>query len=112
MSNRNGSKWIRPAKRLAIYERDRFRCVYCGDGVEDGVILTLDHVVPRELGGGNEAGNLVTACHRCNSAKRDLPLRRFLQVLRDRGADADGVARRVRNATRRVVRYGRRMRKG
>ena len=101
MANKNGSKWIRREKRRAIYARDDFRCIYCGAGVEDGATLTLDHVTPRVLGGGNEASNLVTACLHCNSARRDLPVRAFAATLADEGVDPAGVARRVRNATRR-----------
>lgn len=101
--NKNGSHWIRPEKRRAIYARDDFRCCYCGTGVEDGIQLTLDHVQPRELGGSNEAGNLVTACLHCNSAKRDLPLLQFVVVLADQGQDPQLVARRVRNAQTRKV---------
>lgn len=101
--NKNGSHWIRPEKRQAIYARDDFRCCYCGSGITDGVMLTLDHVQPRELGGENEAGNLVTACLHCNAAKRDLPLRQFIVVLTDQGQDPQLVARRVRNAQARKV---------
>jgi len=74
MSNKNGSKWIRREKRLAIYLRDGMACAFCGDSIEDGAMLTLDHIVPRELGGTNEANNLITACRQCNSSKgmRDL----------------------------------------
>lgn len=96
MSNAHGSKWIRPEKRLAIYARDGHACVYCG--AEDH--LTLDHVTPRELGGGHEAGNLVTACLHCNSARQDLPLRAWLQTLRDEGVNTDGMAARIRRQTR------------
>ena len=76
------SRWIRPAKRLAIYLRDGLSCVYCGASVEDAdgatKILTLDHVMPRKLGGSNEARNLVTACLSCNLAKGDKRLSEWL----------------------------------
>ena len=99
--NTNGSKWIRPEKRKRLYERDRFECMYCGMGIEDGAALTLDHVTARELGGTNEATNLVTACLTCNSAKRSLSVRQFLVHLRDNGVDTTGMARRIRKATSR-----------
>lgn len=99
MSNANGSKWIRPEKRHAIYLRDGYCCAYCG--AEDR--LTLDHLVPRELGGGHGEANLVTACLACNSARHDLPLRAWLAVLRDRGIDTDGLARRIRRLTMRPL---------
>ena len=71
MSYRNqGSNWIRRSTRLAIYDRDGFACVYCGAGAEhEGVELGLDHVKPRELGGGNAPSNLVTCCGHCNVDK-------------------------------------------
>ncbi len=100
-----GSKWIRPEKRRRIYQRDGHRCVYCNDSIYENadMLLTLDHVVARELGGDNGASNLVTACRSCNSAKRDLSVTQFIQHLSDRGIGSDGVARRVRNARRRVL---------
>ena len=112
-ANRYGSKWIRPAKRQAIYERDGHRCVYCERSNHDSVImLTLDHVAPRSIGGGNEHTNLVTACRHCNSARRDLPVGEFALMLADDGVDPHGVTRRVRNALRRNVRYNGRTLRG
>jgi len=52
------------------YRRDGYACVYCGRyGGEDGVTLTIDHVMPVELGGSDAVTNLVTACRRCNHDK-------------------------------------------
>ena len=45
-------------------------CAYCGiDGA-----LSIDHIVPRVMGGSHEGHNLVRACRSCNSSKgkRDL----------------------------------------
>lgn len=64
-----GMNWIRPVKRLAIYLRDGLACCYCGATIEDGARLTLDHLRPHKSGGSNEATNLVTCCHRCNSSR-------------------------------------------
>ena len=50
-----GANWVRREKRLALYLRDGLACVYCGEGVEDGVVLTLDHLVPHSHGGSREA---------------------------------------------------------
>lgn len=72
--NANGSKWIRPEKRWAIYLRDGGDCVYCRGVFPLGSDLTLDHIVPRSQGGTNDASNLVTVCHPCNSARQDRPL--------------------------------------
>ena len=78
MSNVNGSNWIRKAKRYAIYARDNFTCCYCGECFSSVKGLSLDHVVARENGGGNEATNLVTACISCNSRKGDMSIHQFV----------------------------------
>ncbi len=63
-----GSTQKTELKRRAIYERDGYRCVYCGH-VFGADALTLDHVQPRVKQGDHSSGNLVTACCRCNSEK-------------------------------------------
>ena len=55
-------------KRNGIFERDEFRCVYCG-GQFIADELTLDHVQPRVRGGDRSEGNLVTTCRACNTLK-------------------------------------------
>lgn len=52
--------------RAGVLARDRHRCGYCG-----GAASTIDHVVPRSRGGGNDWTNTVAACARCNNRKRD-----------------------------------------
>ena len=64
-------------KRNLLFERDEYRCVYCG---EQFVVaeLTLDHVQPRVRGGDRSEGNLVTACKACNTLKGHRRLSVFL----------------------------------
>ncbi len=54
--------------RRNIYARDRNRCQYCGKKFPTSE-LSLDHVLPRTMGGANSWENLVCACTRCNSRK-------------------------------------------
>lgn len=54
--------------RLEIFERDGWRCRYCGASPREAP-LTIDHVVALANGGSNHPGNLVTACLRCNVGK-------------------------------------------
>lgn len=56
--------------RRSILLRDRFRCQYCGNKF-DGSDLTFEHVVPRAAGGKTEWDNILSACVKCNVAKRD-----------------------------------------
>jgi len=58
--------------RERIFARDEHRCVYCGETFP-AERLSLDHVQPRMRGGDNSPGNLVTACHPCNTRKGSLP---------------------------------------
>jgi 5-methylcytosine-specific restriction endonuclease McrA len=83
-TSRNGKhqasgQWIRTDKRLAIYLRDRFTCIYCLADLHsaDPADITLDHVRCQSAGGGNGSDNLVTACRSCNCSRQDKPLARF-----------------------------------
>jgi len=49
-----------------MLKRDNFTCQYCGKKKQN---LTIDHVVPKDLGGKDEWENLVTACVECNNKK-------------------------------------------
>ena len=59
----------RPRIRLTkreILRRDDFTCQYCG---QNSPHLTVDHIVPRRLGGLHSWDNLVAACPPCNHRK-------------------------------------------
>jgi 5-methylcytosine-specific restriction endonuclease McrA len=73
-------RWIRPAKRMAIYLRDRFQCLYCGadlHGVTDPRHIQLDHKTPVSKGGSNLEHNVFTTCMRCNCSRGSKPFRSF-----------------------------------
>jgi 5-methylcytosine-specific restriction endonuclease McrA len=94
--NVHGSKWIRPEKRAAIYLRDSSKCVYCGSHDR----LSLDHVIPRDLGGTHQETNLVTACVSCNSKRQDTPLKKWIVQLHNQGADVKGLGARITKLTK------------
>jgi 5-methylcytosine-specific restriction endonuclease McrA len=54
--------------RQAIFARDANRCQYCGRRFAPGQ-LSLDHVIPRSLGGMSTWENMVCACLKCNIRK-------------------------------------------
>ncbi len=59
----------RPRVKLTkreILRRDEYTCQYCGQHVSS---LTIDHVIPRHMGGQHIWENLVTACSSCNHHK-------------------------------------------
>ena len=72
-------RWIRPVKRLAIYLRDGYQCVYCNVDLRgaDPREVNLDHVVAKSEGGSNHESNLVTTCRSCNCSRQDKPLSEF-----------------------------------
>jgi len=80
------------SRRRRIFERDRFKCVYC-DAVFEDADLSLDHVQPRVKGGDHSDGNLVTCCKVCNELKGGRAAWAFLAT------DADRRANFLKNAT-------------
>lgn len=102
-----GSNWIRREKRMRIYARDGWRCVWCRAPLIDGRALkamlderggtplelaTLDHFLPRGLGGDNTAGNLITCCTKCNEMRGSTPALAWAHILADRGPSASHAA--------------------
>lgn len=49
-----------------VLRRDSYTCQYCG---RQAHFLTIDHVVPRRLGGQHIWTNVVAACPQCNRRK-------------------------------------------
>ena len=97
--------WLRVEKRLAIYLRDGLVCCYCGASVED-TKLTLDHLMPHSQGGTNDAANLITCCHRCNSSRGNRSWRSFAAKVAgylDHGITAAQIVMHVRTTSRRAI---------
>ena len=55
-------------QRESLYYRDHAVCAYCGREVELRE-ATMDHVIPKSLGGENSWTNATLACPRCNHTK-------------------------------------------
>jgi HNH endonuclease len=58
----SASEW--KSLRISVLDRDGSLCVYCGSEAN-----TVDHVIPKSLGGLTVERNLVAACRSCNSSK-------------------------------------------
>ncbi len=52
--------------RREVFRRDNYTCQYCGKRTND---LTIDHIIPRHLGGKHVWNNVVAACPNCNHRK-------------------------------------------
>lgn len=65
--------------RMNIFRRDSYRCLYCNSHKD----LTIDHVIPKSMGGKDSWENLATACHACNSKKgNQMPEEALMPLLR------------------------------
>lgn len=70
------------------------KCFYCGEyfchpaemwrkgGAPHAMAPTIDHFIPKALGGKNRADNLVMACNGCNLAKGPLTGTDFMECMR------------------------------
>jgi 5-methylcytosine-specific restriction endonuclease McrA len=86
---------MKAAQRLKLFEtvfaRDGGRCAYCGvetHRLQKGLsrspaLATLDHVVPRSLGGPLNPANLVLACQACNNQRGIMDAQEF-RALKER----------------------------
>jgi 5-methylcytosine-specific restriction endonuclease McrA len=77
-----------------ILKRDAYTCQYCGRN--GGERMTIDHVIPRSLGGRTVWENVVSACRTCNlkkgnKAPGELGMRLLRKPTRPRSASYLGI---------------------
>jgi 5-methylcytosine-specific restriction endonuclease McrA len=60
--------------REYLLEKWGRKCAYCG---VDGVLLEVEHIIPKSRGGSNRVSNLCLACHECNQKKSNLTAAEF-----------------------------------
>jgi hypothetical protein len=58
---------INPSARTKVFAACGWRCHYCGDPA-----TTVDHIVPKSVGGPSRRWNLTAACRDCNGFKGSL----------------------------------------
>ena len=61
------SKQVSQARRAKVLKRDGKCLVCCASSAEKQ--LTVDHIVPKAMGGSNDISNLQTLCTSCNQKK-------------------------------------------
>lgn len=65
--------------RREVFRRDNYTCQYCG---RRNISLTLDHILPKRLGGKHSWTNVVAACPSCNHRKGGRQLNELRMKLR------------------------------
>lgn len=65
-------------RRQAIFDRCAGRCHYCAADLQHDGAWHVEHMLPRALGGSDDAMNLVAACVNCNLQKGDRTAVEFL----------------------------------
>lgn len=73
----------RNKKFKEISNKSKNKCFYCGISLiemEENNSYSIDHLIPIKKGGGNELGNLVLSCRKCNSKKGTMTYQQFSKI--------------------------------
>ena len=89
VGSRGGRIWAHRSKsagyvsgsmRYNLLKKAKFRCELCGIPADEKA-LEVDHIIPRNKGGSDDASNLQILCYSCNASKRDTDDTDFRSVL-------------------------------
>ncbi len=56
--------------RYEVLKAAKYRCELCGISADEKA-LEVDHIIPRNKGGGDDLSNFQALCYSCNAMKRD-----------------------------------------
>lgn len=81
-------EWVYLRTRLS--GNQNHRCCWCGtpfsDQIGSSTYPTIEHVVPKSLGGERyDPDNLAVACSRCNQKRKTKPIEDFFGVVKENG---------------------------
>lgn len=79
---------ISSSSRNKIYQKYGYRCAYCGRGIKKNE-FTVDHIIPKRLGGKDNIENLHPCCPPCNKMKSCLSLNDFREALKQYGHNGE-----------------------
>ena len=65
---RRATGYISGTLKYEVMKRARYRCELCGASAAE-IVLEVDHIQPRSLGGSDDLSNLQALCYRCNAWK-------------------------------------------
>ncbi len=63
----------KPTRRRRIWDKTDGRCAHCGRAVK-GRNRTIDHFIPKSLGGTYDRRNLMPLCRICNHGRGSKPI--------------------------------------
>ncbi|WP_202912872.1 HNH endonuclease [Deinococcus kurensis] len=66
------------AEWLALLSAHHWTCAYCNANLTRPC---KDHIIPLSRGGSHDISNILPACRRCNSSKRDRDVAEFIAQL-------------------------------
>ena len=77
-------KLDRNLKKIKIFDRDQWTCYWCKQVLRSEInyqnTATIEHILPRSLGGTNQKSNLAAACYRCNNKREVCPAEEFIRL--------------------------------
>ncbi len=73
---RKSQRQIDAYVQWAVFQRDNYRCRYCG---RTGIPLTVDHIDLYEAGGATIPDNLISACKSCNKERGKMEYAKWLE---------------------------------
>lgn len=96
-SNHKAFKEIKRLRRLAIFKRDEYRCVFCECEVVVGKyatnMATIDHLWPQSMSKSCDSqNNMTTACFTCNQKKGNMRWYEFAEKV---GLSKDSLQHRI-----------------
>lgn len=80
LEEREGRIKLPHGMKEKVFRKDGYRCRMCGASKDDGIELTIDHIIPLAAGGTNDLDNLQTLCRECNENKANLILPSGLEI--------------------------------
>ena len=68
--------------RFIVIYNGEFACAYCGKRMElkwgTELSFTIDHIIPRKVGGQDNQNNLAFVCRTCNFLKGDMDIEKYI----------------------------------
>lgn len=71
--------------RCRLSEAQNWKCCWCGCETTDVRKVwnasTIEHVMPKSVGGSDDPENLAMSCNRCNNARGNMTVDEFMEKL-------------------------------